>query len=83
VVILRAKKSKRRNSTDVGTLSGVGVNYAHNVPSTVTNASLSFGQHYAVLNLDLIEALVSSVNMTTDGKSFINNTATWINAVHQ
>jgi nicotinamidase-related amidase len=57
--------------------------YAHNVPSTVTNASLSFGQHYAVLNLDLIEALVSSVNMTTDGKSFINNTATWIDAVHQ
>jgi hypothetical protein len=57
--------------------------YAHNVPSTVTNASLSFGQHYAVLNLDLIEALVSSVNMTAGGKHFINNTATWINAVHQ
>jgi hypothetical protein len=57
--------------------------YAHNVPSTVHNASLSFGEHYAVLNLDLIEALVSSVNMTRGGKSFIDNTATWINAVHQ
>jgi hypothetical protein len=57
--------------------------YAHNVPSTVTNASLSFGQHYAVLNLDLIEGLVSTVNMTAGGKSFINNTVTWINAVHQ
>lgn len=54
------------------------------IPSTLAaNASLSFGQHYAVLNLDLINGLVGSINTTTQGQSFINNTARWINAVHQ
>lgn len=57
--------------------------YASNVPSTVTNASFSFGQHYAVLNLDLIEGIVSSINTTAAGKEFIKNTKTWIDAVHQ
>ena len=57
--------------------------YASNVPSTVTNASFSFGQHYAVLNLDLIEGLVSGINTTTAGQAFINNTKMWIDAVHQ
>jgi len=52
------------------------------IPSTVTNTSLSFGQHYAVLNLDLINALISSVADTTAGSAFINNTARWIDAVH-
>jgi hypothetical protein len=57
--------------------------YPSNVPSTVSNASFSFGSHYAVLNLDLINGLVGSINTTAAGKSFINNTATWINTVHQ
>jgi hypothetical protein len=57
--------------------------YPSNVPSTVSNTSLSFGTHYAVLNLDLISILVGSINTTAAGKSFINNTATWINTVHQ
>jgi len=54
-----------------------------NIPSTVSNASLSFGTHYAVLNLDLTNGLVGSINTTAAGKAFINNTATWIDAVHQ
>jgi len=57
--------------------------YTSNLPSNVSNASFSFGYHLAVLNLDLINGLVGSVNNTTAGRSFINNTATWINAVHQ
>lgn len=57
--------------------------YASNVLSTVTNSTFSFGQHYAVLNLDLIEGLVSGINTTVSGQAFINNTKTWIDAVHQ
>jgi hypothetical protein len=57
--------------------------YPSNIPSTVSNASLSFGTHYAVLNLDLTNGLVGSINTTAAGKAFINNTATWIDAVHQ
>lgn len=57
--------------------------YSTGIPSTVTNTSLSFGQHYAVLNLDLITGLVAGINATTAGQLFINNTANWINIVHQ
>ncbi|KAJ5716233.1 cysteine hydrolase family protein [Penicillium malachiteum] len=56
--------------------------YSTTAPSTV-NGSLSFGSHYAVLNLDLIDALVGSINTTTKGQAFINSTAKWINAVHK
>ncbi|KAK4574790.1 hypothetical protein LTR86_001632 [Recurvomyces mirabilis] len=53
------------------------------ISSTVpANKTLSFGQHYAVLNLDLINALVSSIATTSQGESFISNTAKWIDAVH-
>lgn len=51
------------------------------VPSTV-NGTFSFGQHYAVLNLDLIVGLVSGVATTSEGQAFIQNTKTWIDAVH-
>jgi nicotinamidase-related amidase len=57
-------------------------NYPTSIPSTVTNNSFSFGKHYAVLNLDLIDALVDSVSDSPEGQSFINNTAHWIDAVH-
>jgi Isochorismatase family len=57
--------------------------YPSDVPSTVSNTSLSFGSHYAVLNLDLINGLVGSMNSTAAGRAFIKNTATWINTVHQ
>ncbi|KAH9908314.1 Isochorismatase-like protein [Xylariomycetidae sp. FL2044] len=48
----------------------------------LSNNTFNFGQHYAVLNLDLINALVGSVSASAAGKSFIANTANWINAVH-
>ncbi|KAL6232095.1 hypothetical protein BDW75DRAFT_233080 [Aspergillus navahoensis] len=57
--------------------------YSNDVPSTVINSSISFGDHYAVLNLDLINALVSTVNETDVGQQWINSTAIWINTVHQ
>lgn len=54
--------------TDTSTLAG--------------NDTFTFGTHYAVLNLDLIEALVSSINTTAAGASFISCTRSWITAVH-
>lgn len=50
--------------------------------TTVTNTTFTFGTHFAVLNLDLINGLVESIENTTQGATFINSTATWINAVH-
>ncbi|PLB53941.1 Isochorismatase hydrolase [Aspergillus steynii IBT 23096] len=47
-------------------------------PKSVPN----FGSNYAVLNLDLIDAIVANVNTTDEGKKWIENTATWIDAVH-
>lgn len=46
------------------------------------NNTFSFGQHYAVLNLDLINGFVSGVNTTAEGQAFISSTAKWISAVH-
>lgn len=57
--------------------------YPTSIPSTVaSNTSLSFGKHYAVLNLDLINGIVGSVLNTTEGNAWIANTASWIDAVH-
>ena len=50
--------------------------------STVTNSTFSFGRHYAVLNLDLINGLVLGVVNTTAGDAWITSTARWIDAVH-
>ncbi|PYI07670.1 cysteine hydrolase family protein [Aspergillus sclerotiicarbonarius CBS 121057] len=57
--------------------------YSFNITPTVTNSSFSFGQHYAVLNLDLVNDLVATVNTTKVGEVWINNVATWINTVHK
>lgn len=51
-------------------------------PTIPVDKEFSFGRHYAVLNLDLINALVGSVNASTAGQQFINSTARWIDAVH-
>ncbi|KAK5165546.1 uncharacterized protein LTR77_009075 [Saxophila tyrrhenica] len=56
--------------------------YPHCIASTVSNNSLSFGRHYAVLNLDLINGIVGGVENTTAGKAWIDSTANWIDAVH-
>ncbi|KAK3117010.1 hypothetical protein LTR53_002031 [Teratosphaeriaceae sp. CCFEE 6253] len=60
-------------------------NYPTPIASTVPaneTATLSFGQHYAVLNLDLINAIVAGVATSPAGSAWIANTVTWINAVH-
>lgn len=56
--------------------------YFTNFSSIPNNTTFSFGQHYAVLNLDLINGLVGSISSTSEGIAWINSTATWINAVH-
>lgn len=55
-----------------------------NITSTIpaSNSTFSFGQRYAVLNLDLINAIVGNFNGTDSGRQFINSTKTWIDAVH-
>ena len=47
-----------------------------------SNNTFSFGQHYAVLNLDLIVGLVAPLANTTEGAAFIDSTVKWQNAVH-
>ena len=55
----------------------------HCIASTIPeNKQFSFGRPYAVLNLDLISAIVSSVENTPAGKAWISNTAKWIDSVH-
>lgn len=46
------------------------------------NNTFSFGRHYAVLNLDMINGLVASVNTTAEGQAWIASTANWIDVVH-
>jgi nicotinamidase-related amidase len=58
-------------------------NYPTSIASTIpSNSTFSFGQHYAVLNLDLINGLVAPLASDPAGKAFIRNTACWIDAVH-
>lgn len=53
------------------------------IQSTVPeNETLSFGKHYAVLNLDYINAIAGSLANTTAGEAFLTNTVAWIDAVH-
>lgn len=65
-------------ATDASTAPGYLTGF-----STVNDTNLSFGKHYAVLNLDLITGLVGSVNATPEGQAWIKSTSTWIDAVHQ
>lgn len=45
--------------------------------------ALNFGQHFAVLNLDLMTILIDTVKDTDAGQAFIANCARWNDAVHQ
>lgn len=51
-------------------------------PTVPANETLSFGKHYAVLNLDLINGIAGGLANTTAGEAFLSNTADWIDAVH-
>lgn len=53
------------------------------ISSTESNSSFSFGQHYAVLNLDLINGLVEPIANTSEAKTWISNLAHWISVVHK
>lgn len=56
---------------------------AQTINSTIpANQKFNFGKHYAVLNLDLIDGIVSSIATTSAGQAFINSTSKWIDAVH-
>lgn len=56
--------------------------YVTNFTTLPGNSTFSFGQHFAVLNLDLINGIVGGVNTTTAGQKFIKSVSTWISAVH-
>jgi nicotinamidase-related amidase len=45
--------------------------------------ALNFGQHYAVLNLDLMSLLMNAIKDTAEGQAFISNCSRWNDAVHQ
>jgi len=78
-----ASKTASSSSSSASAAATVGYDcYPNCITPSVSNSSLSFGQHYAVLNLDLITGLVAGVNTSAAGQAFINNTATWIDAVH-
>ncbi|OJJ76600.1 hypothetical protein ASPBRDRAFT_39094 [Aspergillus brasiliensis CBS 101740] len=70
-------------TTTPTTTTNVKPGYSRNITSTVTDPSFSFGQHYAVLNLDLINGMVANVNTTKSGQLWIDNVANWINVVHK
>lgn len=44
---------------------------------------LTFGRHYAILNLDLMTILIDAVKDTTEGQAFVSNCCRWNNAVHE
>jgi nicotinamidase-related amidase len=43
---------------------------------------VSFGQNFAILNLDWMPLLINAVEETTEGKTLINNYIQWNDAVH-
>ena len=46
-------------------------------------SSLTFGDNYAVLNLDWMPLLINAVKDTPEGKALIANCTQWNDAVHQ
>lgn len=47
------------------------------------NSHLSFGEHYAILNLDWMTVLINGIKDTAEGQSMIANCSRWNDAVHQ
>ncbi|CAL5870127.1 uncharacterized protein PFLUO_LOCUS4362 [Penicillium psychrofluorescens] len=45
--------------------------------------ALSFGQHYAILNLDWMSILIDAVKDTVEGQTLITNCSRWNDAIHQ
>ncbi|BCR87195.1 cysteine hydrolase [Aspergillus chevalieri] len=51
--------------------------------ASVTNGTLSFGDNYAVLNLDWMSVLINAAKDTHEGQAMIKNCSKWNDAVHQ
>jgi hypothetical protein len=66
------------NNSDSGTPD---IGYGNITSTLASNSTFSFGDRYAVLNLDLINGIVGSVNTTEQGQSFINSTVDWVDTV--
>lgn len=46
------------------------------------NQSISFGNHYAVLNLDIINDVTQPISNSSAGKTWLNSLQTWFDAVN-
>ncbi|KAE8377130.1 cysteine hydrolase family protein [Aspergillus bertholletiae] len=49
----------------------------------LTHDRLSFGERYAILNLDWMTVLINAAKDTPEGQEFISNCSRWNDAVHQ
>ncbi|KAK6831799.1 hypothetical protein RU639_002884 [Aspergillus parasiticus] len=49
----------------------------------LTNNPVSFGERYAILNLDWMTVLVNAAKDTPEGQAFISSCSRWNDAVHQ
>lgn len=45
--------------------------------------SLSFGEHYAILNIDWMSVLINAVEETPEGKALFSSLTRWNNAIHR
>ncbi|KAH8427882.1 uncharacterized protein LDX57_005587 [Aspergillus melleus] len=52
-------------------------------PAQSNYTSGSFGEHYAVLNLDWMSVLINAAQDTAEGQALISNCSVWNDAVHQ
>lgn len=48
-----------------------------------SNAGVSFGQNFAILNLDWMPLLINAIAEATEGKTLIDNYIRWNDAMHQ
>jgi hypothetical protein len=53
------------------------------IMASVNSTSFSFGDNYAVLNLDWMSVLINAIKDTPEGQALMTNCSKWNNAVHQ
>lgn len=56
--------------------------YFTNFSTMPKNNSISFGRHYAVLNLDIINDVTKSISTTPSGSTWLSCLQTWVDAVN-
>jgi len=72
--------SNANNSSATATTTP-SIGYGNITSTLADNSTFSFGDRYAVLNLDLINGIVGSINGTQQGQTWINSTLDWVDAV--